>query len=183
MLVVGVADLAGLPPRQRRHEQAIVVDEFDGQRRGGLSGHEQDIAVLQIGVGHAGLAQPSGHALPDQPQRLQEGRLVEAVADELIEQETLDPAHLQEGIPLAADANALVEVLEVDGEGEPRLVEMSADLGVAFAQAGDLAREALDGPAGVAGAGELVDVGEVAGAWQRQPQGIDGYGAGAQFRV
>ena len=114
----------------------------------------------------------------------QQGRLVEVVAHELVEQQALDPAHLQDGIPLPADADALFEVLEIDGEGQARCLEATADFAVAFAQAGDLAGEALDGPLAVAGgAVEFVDVGEVAGARHGHAQGVGGRLAAAQLRV
>ena len=74
--------------------------------------------MLQVGMGDASLGKAFGHAQPDLAQAVQHGRLVEVVADELVEKGTFDPLHLQDGIPLAADADALRQVAEVDREGQ-----------------------------------------------------------------
>src|SRR5262249_34294804 len=63
------------------------------------------------------------------------------------------------------------------------LLEVLADLGVALAESGDLAGEALDGPAGADGAADLVDVGEIARARHRDAQGVGRRLAAAQLGV
>src|SRR5262249_38043480 len=161
---------------------AVVVDQLDGQGVPG-AGHEDDVAVLQIGVRDTGLSQPPGHPRPDEAELLQAGGPVQRVADELVEQQPLDPAHLEDGIPPAADADALLEVLEIDGEGQPGSGEVFADLGVALAQARDLAGEALDRPGVARRALDLVDVGEVAGARHRDAQRVERRLALAQLGV
>src|SRR5207244_4099351 len=78
-----------------------------------------------------------------------------------------------DGIPPAADANALLQVDEVDGERKAGAAQVAADLVVAYLEAGHRAREALDRPRGAGGGlAEVVDVGEVARARQRQSQGV-----------
>ena len=59
-----MAELAGRLPLERRHAQAVVVDEAQGQLAVARAGDEQDVAVLQIAVGHADLAQLVGEAYP-----------------------------------------------------------------------------------------------------------------------
>src|SRR5262249_59873334 len=71
----------------------------------------------------------------------------------------------------------------IDDEFQASRLEMAADLGVALAEPGDLAGEALDGPAGAGGAADLVDVGEVAGARHGDAQGVAHRLAPAQLGV
>ena len=111
---------------------------------------------------------------PDLAELLQKHRLVELVAHELVEHQAFDPAHLQDREPLAADADALHQILELDGERQPRRLEMAADFAVALALAGDVAREALDRPLALGRRGvELIDVGEVAGPRHRHAEGVE----------
>src|SRR5205807_6469546 len=101
---------------------------------------------------------------------------------EVVEAEALDPAHLEDGEPGAVDADALFEVAEGHHEGAGVVAQVVADGLVALAQAVDLAGEALDGPGLLAGAKELVDVGEVARVRARQvEEGVGGGPAVAQL--
>ena len=49
---------------------------------------------------------------------LQRLGLVQIVADELVQPQALDPPHLQERIPLLADADSRLDVVELDHEAE-----------------------------------------------------------------
>ena len=169
--------------RQRRHEHAVIVDELDRQGVGRAAGHEQDVAMLQVGVGDAGGPQSLSHASPDLQQAVQHRRLVEILADELVEGEALDPLHFEDRIPLPADADPFLLIGELDGEGQLGVLQGAADFLIAFAQAGDLAGEAFDGPARAVGAAEFVDVGEVAGARQRDAESVADDLALLQFRI
>ena len=115
---------------------------------------------------------------PTSAQRLQHGRLVDILADELVERQPFDPLHLENRIPVALDADALLQIAEVHGERQSGLLEMGADFLVAVAQAGGFAGEALDGPARAVGAAHLIDVGEVAGERHGQAERVgDGLAA------
>ena len=172
MLIVGMADLAGGALGQGRDVHAVVIDQPQSQRAALAAGHQQDVAVLQIAVRHVGVAQFLGQTNPHLRQSIQQHRLVQLLADELVETETLDPAHFDERIPLAVDADAFIEKVELDHEGALRLAQVFADGLVARMQTGDGAREALDGPTLVVGALNLVDIGEVAGMRTRQTEQI-----------
>src|SRR5690242_11954985 len=111
-------------------------------------------------------AEPLGHAHPDIQERFQFGGPVSVEGHELIEHQPFHPLHLEYRKPLTVDADSLFKIVEVHNERHTELAQMTADFAVALAQAGDLARKAFDGPARAAGALDLVDIGEVAGAGQ-----------------
>jgi hypothetical protein len=138
--------------------------------------------VLQVGVGQIRLAQPARQLLPDLAQRLQHRRPLQVVADEGVQGQSLDPLHLEDGIPVALDPDALREELEVDHEGQLDLGQVAADLDVTLLQAGDLPGEALDSPLALRRL-DRVDVGEVARAGLGEAQGVGNGRAAFQVGV
>ena len=140
--------------------------------------------MLQVGVGDARLAEPRRQLHPQVQEHLEVLRPLEVLLDELVEHQPFDPAHLQHREPLAIDADALLQVLEIDGEGELRLFQVGGDVAVALLLPRHLAGEALQGP-GVAGgrAMDLVDVGKIARPEHGQAQRRTHDLAAAQFLV
>ncbi len=65
VLVGRMADLARFVFRQRRHPHAVVVDQLQRQRIGAGARHEEDVAVLEVAVGHVRRAQVLRHPPPD----------------------------------------------------------------------------------------------------------------------
>ncbi|MHC4083157.1 MAG: hypothetical protein ACYSU2_17745 [Planctomycetota bacterium] len=80
--------------------------------------------------------------------------------EELVEAQTFDPLHLDQGIVVSADPDPLLLVFERDEVWQVAVAEVVRDLGVAAVQVRDVAEEALDRPA-VAPVLELVDAGEL----------------------
>ena len=54
VLKIRMAHFAGMLVRQCRHPHAVVVDQFQAELADECAGNEQDVAVLQIGVGEVG---------------------------------------------------------------------------------------------------------------------------------
>src|SRR5260370_27473804 len=97
-------------------------------------------------MSHAGIKQTLGHAHPDCEQALQDGRLLQIVADKLVEQETFHPFHLQNRIPLPSNTDALLEVREIHRKRQFDLAQMLANGAIALLKPCNVSREALDSP-------------------------------------
>ena len=90
------------------------------------------------------LAQPLRHLHPDAEEFPQCSRAVEILLDKLVETDSaFDPMHLEGRIPLAADSNSSIQVLEVDHEGQTGTFQVIRDMLVSLCLAGNLFREAL----------------------------------------
>ena len=83
----------------------------------------------------------------------------------------------------APDADAPLQVLEIDHEAQPGLGQVGADGLVALPQPLHAAGEALDGPAPPAGPADLVDVGGVARVRQGEAEGRQRGLALAEVRI
>ena len=83
--------------------------------------------MLQVGVGDARLAEPRRQLHPEVQEHLEILRPLKMLLDELVEHQPFHPAHLEHGKPLAVDADAVVLVLEIDGEGELGLFQVGGD--------------------------------------------------------
>ena len=116
-----MAQLAGAGAGQGRHVHPVVVDQPQGQRAA-LHGHQDHVAVLQVGMGNARLAEPRRQLHPQVQEHLEILRPLEVFLDELVERQPFHPAHLQHREPPAADADALLQVLEINRKGELRPV-------------------------------------------------------------
>jgi hypothetical protein len=114
VLIRRVADLARPPAGQRRHPHAVVVDQLQGQRIGRPARHQQDVGVLQVGVGHLRPLQPPRHPQPDGQQCLQAGPAVEVIPDEGVERDAVHPLHFDGRKPPAADEYAAFEVVRIE---------------------------------------------------------------------
>ena len=99
------------------HVQAIVVDEFQAERgvlpRGG---NEQDVAVLDVAVRHAGFAQPPTEPHPQRQHRFEDRGAIEVVVNELVDRVAIDPLHLHDRVFDAANADAFGLEIEPDGK-------------------------------------------------------------------
>jgi len=183
MLVGWVAYFARLFAGQRRDPHSIVVDQLDGQRAGLASGNEDHIAMLQIRMRNFRLAQTPSHAQPDLSQSFQQGGLVQIVAHELVQQEAFDPVHPQRRIPLAGNADSLIQVGEVDCKRQLGLDQMLADLAVALVQTRHFTCETFDGPFLAAGAHVFINVRKVPRARHGHAHGVCDRRAAAQLRI
>jgi hypothetical protein len=124
--------------------------------------------MLKIAMGHPRFTQLASELDPDRRQLVEEVETIEVSAEKGIERVALDPAHLDHGEPVAADANALFEILELHHEGAGVSFEVFADGLVAFVKSPDLTGKTLDCPGFLAvGCIHLVDDGEVARVGQR----------------
>src|SRR5262249_30415180 len=157
------------------YPHAVVVDEPQLELVGRFAGNQKDIAMLKVGVRDLGVAQPFAQAHPHTKECLELLRSVRLLADELVEGESLDPFHLEDGIPLSADADPFRQEAKANREGQSGTTEVQIDLGVALAKTGDGPSETLDGPHSAVGSANLVDVGKVARSrqWQSQRAGDD----------
>lgn len=170
VLVGRMAQLARSGPRHGRHVHPVVVDQLQGKPASGPR-HQQDVAVLQVGMGYLGLAEPRGQLHPQVQQRAQRFRTVQVLPDEVIQGEPLAPTHLQKRHPLAAGSNARLDELEVHHEGKLRPLEVLADPAVAVAEAGGPLGETFDGLGVARGrAPDLVHIGEATRPHQRHAQ-------------
>ena len=64
MLIVGNAELHGGLALESRHMHAVVIDQLEGELVFGASGHQQDVAVLQVAMGHLRFGHPLRQAQP-----------------------------------------------------------------------------------------------------------------------
>jgi len=139
--------------------------------------------VLQVGVGDPCLMQPRCHPRPNLQKAAEHRRFVELLANEIVEREALDPLHLEDGIPVAADADSLIQVGEINRKRQFELLQGAADFLVAVVQARDFTRETLDCPAGTVATVHLIDVRKIAGTRHGQADFIGRRFAPAQFGV
>jgi hypothetical protein len=183
MLVRRVPNLAGARPGQTRHVHPVVVDQ--PQREGAAAhGHQQDVAVLQVSVRDPSLAEPRRQFHPQVQEHLEVAAVVEVLLDELGQRQSFYPTHLQDRGPIAADTQALLQILEVNRKGRLDLFQMGGDAAVALALAGNLAGKALQGPmVARRRAVDLENVGEIARPEHRQAQRGSDHFAGAEFLV
>ena len=78
-------------------------------------------------MGNLGLAEPGGQLHPKVQEHLEVSRPVQMLLDELRKRLPFDPAHLQDGKTLAGDEDALLQVLEANGEGKSGLIQVGGD--------------------------------------------------------
>ena len=90
MLVGRMAQLARGPVRQTGHVHPVVIDQPQG-KLSSRHGHQQHVAVLQVGMGHARLAQPQRQLRPQFQQLAEHLGTIQIVLDELVEVPTLPP--------------------------------------------------------------------------------------------
>src|SRR5262249_32781270 len=120
---------------------AIVVDQLDPPVA------DQYIAVLQIAVRDF-MAPERGERFDPATRQVLQGRgIVEVPFYVDVERFAVDPLHLQDRIPLAADANSLAEKLEPHGRWEIGGQKVRADRPIAGLMVRDLPQETPHRPA------------------------------------
>ena len=180
VLVVAVSQLVGGEAGQARHEHAVVVDEAEVAARG----HE-DVAVLEVAVGHAGAAQlvdESGEASGEIRQR---GAVPQVLFDVGKQRLALRPVHLHDREPLAPDEHAALLELEADA---PRAAawqsaQVLVQLAVAAVHVVEPADEAAHRPRPPVVGLHAKDAGEVAAHRTGKAQGREVDGRPGQRRI
>src|SRR5439155_7529463 len=105
---------------------AVIIDEAK------IAIGNQDVAVLQISVSDPVLPQNTEHLDPTFGKVGKRDGILDVRLDHVLKGRTFDPFHLQDGIPMPANAYSLFEKLKTDCIRNSRGGQMASDFGIAF---------------------------------------------------
>src|SRR5262249_7659822 len=134
VLVIWMPRFAGRLTGESRDPHAIVVDQpqLEGVRRS--AGNEQDVPVLEVGMGNSCVAKRLAEPYPQPEDRPQVLRPAGVPADELVELKALHPLHFEGWVRVTANPDSFGNEVEPDGERQPSRSKMFVDRRVTAAE-------------------------------------------------